>query len=72
MMNLIGAGKICSLQDLILSDATNDKTQIAIYNAEGKFVTRGKWYSDQVLAYAERFGKAYKAGTGLTITFLLI
>lgn len=71
-MMLINSNKVISLQDLILSDDTNDKTLICIYSSEGKFICRDNWYADKVLEYAERFGKAHRAGTGRTITFQLI
>lgn len=71
-MTLINTDKVCSLQELIMSDETNDKTQIAIYDTEGKFICRGEWFTDKVLNYAERFGKAHKAGTGHTVMFRLI
>ena len=71
-MEFINTDKICSLQELICSGDINDKTGIAIYSAEGKFLCRGKWYEDKVLEYSEQFGKAHKAGTGISIAFRLI
>ena len=71
-MKLINTDTPVKLRSLIVSGDINDKTEIAIYDAEGKFICRGKWYEDKVLEYGERFGKAVKRGTGISIAFRLI
>lgn len=71
-MKHINTDTVVRLRSLIVSGDINDKTSIAIYDADGKFVCRGKWYQDQVLDNGERFGKAHKAGTGNTVSFRLI
>ena len=70
-MKHINTDTLIQLRTLIVSGDINDKTEIAIYDAEGKFICRGKWYEDKVLVFGERFGKAHKAGTGLSIQFKL-
>lgn len=71
-MKMIGSGELIKLASLIQSEEINDKSQIAVYDKEGKFLARGAWYEDKILEFTERFGKAYKAGTGRTVTFRLI
>ena len=71
-MNLINTEKTCSLRSLIISGDITDKTHITIYSAEGKFLCRGKWYEDKILDYGEEFGRASKAGTGISVAFRLV
>ena len=71
-MKLINTDTATQLRGLIVSGDINDKTEIAIYDDEGKFLVRGKWYEDKVLAYGVCWGKAHKAGTGVSIQFRLI
>ena len=59
------------LKELIVSGDIVDKTDIAIYDRQGKFLTRGKWYEDKVLDYTDRWGKA-KDSSGACVEFRLI
>ena len=65
----INTGRIVRLSSLIKSGDISDKSIIQIYDTEGKFITRGNWYQDNVLGWCDRFGKATKGGTGLTVKF---
>ena len=68
----INTGKAINLRSLIVSGDIDDKAIINIYDAQGKFIVRGEWYRDGVLAYSEDFGTARKVGTGHSISFKLI
>lgn len=70
-MKAIGTGAIIKLSTLIKSTEINDKSLIAIYDRTGKYLVRGAWYEDKILEFTERFGQAYKAGTGRNVTFKL-
>ena len=71
-MKYIKTETLIRLKELIVSGDIRDKTEIAIYDRDGKFLCRGKWYEDKVLEYGERYGKAHKRGTGISIAFRLI
>ena len=71
-MKHINTDTATRLRGLIVSGDINDKTEIAIYDTDGAFICRGKWYEDKVLEYGECWGKAHKAGTGVSIQFRLI
>ena len=62
-MATITSGTTTKLEALLKSGQVTDKTWITIYNAEGKFLTRGHWFEDKVLEYSEKLGKVfYKPG----------
>lgn len=67
----INTGRVINLQALVMSEDIHDKSIIQVFDHEGKFLTKGNWFQDNVLAYADRFGIASKAGTGLTVSFRL-
>lgn len=67
----INTGRTVKLSSLIKCSDITDKSIIQIYDAEGKFITKGNWYQDNVLGWSDHFGKASKAGTGLTVKFQL-
>ena len=70
-MKYINSTETIRLQHLIVSGEISDETIIDLFDKNGKQVTRGKWYEDNILNYSRSFGKAYKAGTGLTIKFVI-
>lgn len=70
-MKYIDTNTTVRLRNLIISGDISDKTEITIYTNDGKFLCRGKWYEDKVLEYGECFGKAHKAGTGVSVQFRL-
>lgn len=68
----LNTGKAVTLRDLIVSGDINDRTQINIYDKNGNFIRRGKWFDDKMLEYIGReSGIASKAGTGYSISFKL-
>lgn len=69
--NYINRGETISLATLILSGDIDESNVIAIYDEDGKFIAKGKWYEDNILEWSDYWGIATKAGTGLTITFKL-
>ena len=71
-MKIINTEKPVKLYELIVSGDIHDKTKIAIYDPEGKYLYRGRWYEDKVLEYGECYGKAHKAGTGVSVMFRLV
>ena len=70
-MKFIGTGAHLKLATLIRNQEITDKSIIAVYDKDGKFLARGAWYEDKILEYNERYGRAYRAGTGRTVTFQL-
>ena len=68
----LNTNKTVALGDLIKSEDVTDKTIIQVFDAEGKFMTKGNWYQDNLLEYSEAKGIARKPGTGLTVNFRLI
>lgn len=70
-MTLFNTDGNIKLSTLIKSGQINDSSIIQIFDNFGNFLTRGAWYSDSVLEYTERFGKATKPGTGRTVNFRL-
>lgn len=71
-MQIINTEKAVMLYELIVSGDIRDKTEIAVYDRDGKFLCRGRWYEDKVLEYGECHGKAHKPGTGVSVIFRLI
>jgi hypothetical protein len=67
----INTGKAVTLRDLIVSGDINNKTQINIYDKNGNFIRRGKWFDDKILCYDSESGIASKAGMGYSISFKL-
>lgn len=70
-MTLFNTEGNIKLSTLLKSGQINDKSIITIYDHFGKYIARGAWYEDKVLEYSERYGKAYKSGTGRTVVFKL-
>nr|DAJ98145.1 MAG TPA: hypothetical protein [Caudoviricetes sp.] len=68
---IINSGKVTTLKSLILSREV-ENANIEIYDHNGNFKCKGKWYHDTILNYEECWGKAFKSGTGLTVKFELI
>ena len=69
--NYINTGNTIKLKALMVSSDITDKTIIHVDDHEGKFLTKGNWFQDNVEDYADRFGVATKPGTGLTVNFQL-
>lgn len=62
-MTHINSGRNCSLRSLITSGDISASAQISIFDPNGKFICTDAWYSDTIMAYGTRLGKAYKAAT---------
>lgn len=67
----INTGEVVKLSDLIESEDIDDRSIIKVYNADGKFVTKGNWFQDHILDWVGSYGTAKKAGVGLTVSFHL-
>ena len=67
----INSRKAVRLATLIKSGEIGDRDIIQIFNADGRFVTKGNWFQDNILEMSHFFGFATKAGTGLTVSFKL-
>lgn len=65
----VNSGRSVRLSSLILSGELDDNALICVYDAEGKFLGRGGWFSDFVLRWYDRYGVAVKPGTGRSINF---
>ena len=67
----INTGKVAKLSDVVMSGDVGDRDIVKVYDAEGKFITKGNWFQDHVLDWAGFYGIASKAGSGLTVSFQL-
>lgn len=67
----INNGKPVKLRSLIVSGEIKDGTIIDIFDSQGRFVCKGHWYEDRILAFGERIGRAHKVGSGVSVTFML-
>lgn len=67
----INTGRAAHLGDLLLSGDITDSSEINVFGPDGDLLTRGRWYEDNVLAYANVLGVARKVGSGLTVSFNL-
>ena len=67
----LNTGRTVRLASLIMSSDILDEHIINIFDQDGRFITKGNWYQDNVLAYTSRFGTAQKVGTGNAISFRL-
>ena len=69
---LINTDKTVRLSSLIESGDVSDSNVIVIYDTDGSFITKGNWFQDNILWFADRFGMSSKAGTGNTVSFKLV
>lgn len=69
--HFVNTGIVIHLSQLMTSSDVTDQSIITIFDSDGKFLVKGNWYEDKILAYADRLGVARKAGSGLGISFNL-
>lgn len=62
--------KKVQLASIIKSLEVGDSTTIKVYGADGRFITKGNWFHDTVLYYADMFGHATFHG-GSVVSFKL-
>ena len=68
----VNDGSQHTLRELIVSGDITDKSILNIFDADQRFLCRGHWYEDRILKYGEEPCKSRKAGTGLSITVILL
>ena len=67
----VNTGRPIKMTELLTSSDITDQSIITIFDKDGKFLAKGNWYEDKILAYADRRGIARKVGSGLGISFNL-
>lgn len=71
-VTLINDGCQHTLRELIVSGDITNKSILNIFDADLRFICRGYWYEDKILKYGEEPCKSRKAGTGRSITVILL
>lgn len=71
-VTLINDGCQHTLRELIVSGDITNKSILNIFDADQRFICRGYWYEDKILKYGEEPCKSRKAGTGRSITVILL